>query len=221
MAINTDAASAWKGSFEETLKALTRKRLQIKINRNRVQLLRRTQKRGYLFVSIHKGFMDAPQEVMHALIAWIEDRETASSRRILSEYMNSIEVDPPKAKPIISQGLYHNLQAIFDRLNAKYFHNVLSLTITWYTAPNKGKQGTYGQYDPHLRSVKINRWLDSPTFPEFFIEFVVYHEMLHAVVPPELDGGGRLIMHTPTFRRREREYEHYEKAIHWEEHGWA
>jgi len=51
--------------------------------------------------------------------------------------------------------------------------------------------------------------------PRFFVEYIVYHEMLHHVVQmPVLDG--RRCMHGPEFKARERCFARYAEAIAWE-----
>ena len=53
--------------------------------------------------------------------------------------------------------------------------------------------------------------------PAWFVRFVVFHELLHAVHPPQRSSGNRWIHHGPQFRRRERKYADYRRAITWEE----
>jgi hypothetical protein len=57
--------------------------------------------------------------------------------------------------------------------------------------------------------------LDSRRVPAFYVEFIVYHEMLHAVVESTVKNGRRRI-HAREFQEREKLFEHYEKACAWE-----
>ena len=52
--------------------------------------------------------------------------------------------------------------------------------------------------------------------PFFFVEYIVFHEMLHHICPPKIDTLGRSRVHTPLFKKREKNYEHYDQAIQWE-----
>jgi len=54
--------------------------------------------------------------------------------------------------------------------------------------------------------------------PRYFIEFVVYHEMLHADMGTE-EHEGRRSIHSREFRKRERLFEDYERAMAWERKG--
>ena len=60
----------------------------------------------------------------------------------------------------------------------------------------------------------LHRVLDQPSVPRHVIEAVVYHELLHADMPPVVRNGRRHF-HTPEFRRRERLYRHLSKAERW------
>jgi hypothetical protein len=46
---------------------------------------------------------------------------------------------------------------------------------------------------------------------------VLYHEMLHSVVPDEVLSQGRRRVHTEEFNRRERQFPGYRRARRWEE----
>jgi hypothetical protein len=61
----------------------------------------------------------------------------------------------------------------------------------------------------------MNPLLDRRTVPRFFVEFIVYHEMLHADIGVETRNGRRRV-HTWEFRRRERLFREYARAISWE-----
>ena len=63
--------------------------------------------------------------------------------------------------------------------------------------------------------IRIHPLLDAPFVPTWFLEYVVYHEMLHAVVPEEIDEHGRRRVHTREFYRRERKFHCYYRARRW------
>ncbi len=76
---------------------------------------------------------------------------------------------------------------------------------------------TLGSYCLRTNTIRINPVLDRKTVPDYFIGFIVYHEMLHA------DMGvcrinGRRSVHSSEFRKRERMFKEYEKALAWEKH---
>jgi predicted metal-dependent hydrolase len=61
-------------------------------------------------------------------------------------------------------------------------------------------------------AIVISRSLDRPDIPEFLIEYVLYHEMLHLKHQPRIVNGRRMY-HTPAFRAEERRFERFEQAI--------
>ena len=59
--------------------------------------------------------------------------------------------------------------------------------------------------------VLINRLLDGPLTPSWYLDFLVYHELLHAVIPPR-PGTARILIHPPEFRRAERMHHEHARA---------
>jgi len=73
-----------------------------------------------------------------------------------------------------------------------------------------------GSYDPVLGLVRIHPVLDRPEVPLFFLESVVYHEMLHHHLGGVPDRGGRTVYHTRAFRQAEGRYPLLREALAWE-----
>ena len=66
-----------------------------------------------------------------------------------------------------------------------------------------------------LTTIRINPVLDSRKIPRYVIGFIVYHEMLHADIDTELKNCRRRI-HSEEFKKREKMYKYYERAVEWE-----
>lgn len=64
--------------------------------------------------------------------------------------------------------------------------------------------------------IRVHPLLDAPFVPQWFMEYVLYHEMLHAVVPDEWDANGRRCVHTEAFREKEKRFPLYRRARKWE-----
>jgi hypothetical protein len=62
--------------------------------------------------------------------------------------------------------------------------------------------------------VRIHPALDHPSVPRWVVESVVHHELLHADLDTVVSNGRRRL-HTPEFRRREREFERHDDARRW------
>lgn len=126
--------------------------------------------------------------------------------------------------PELSQGRFFNLRAIFDKLNAKYFRNRLrSYTIVWgrKRASRPRTQIVFGTIQEEDRLIRIHPLLDRGFVPTWFLEYVIHHEMCHAVVRDEYDSAGRRIVHHEKFFARERRFHWFRRAKTWEQENLA
>ncbi len=118
------------------------------------------------------------------------------------------------------EGRHHDLRAIFDKLNARYFRNSLRrYTITWGRKRRLRPKAyfIFGTIQEEDRMIRIHPLLDANWVPRWFLEFVIYHEMLHSVVPDIYDPKRRRrIVHTEEFVKREQRFPHYSRARRWE-----
>jgi hypothetical protein len=119
-----------------------------------------------------------------------------------------------------TEGEYFDLRKLFDKLNAEYFSNALrGYAITWGRKRKRPPKEyfVFGTIHEEDKMIRIHPLLDAPFVPTWFLEYVVYHEMLHAVVPEEIDERGRRKVHTREFYRRERQFHCYYRARRWED----
>jgi hypothetical protein len=72
-----------------------------------------------------------------------------------------------------------------------------------------------GVYLEEGRLIRIHPSLDRQEVPGFYVAFVVFHEMLHQAVPAR-EVNGRRVVHGAEFRRRERAWPDYARALAWE-----
>lgn len=200
--------------------------LEIVINDNRSTMLNVLQRRKRsMRLSLHRMFLEAPASVISAVAHLVRTSRTKCKEQnhIVKEYIQrnlprfdaSHRVDRSKLSP---KGAVYHLREIFDVLNQSYFEGSLDLMITWYKTPSrKNRQRiTFGQYYDNMKLIKINELLDNSFFPDYFVSFIVYHEMLHARIPGHMDEKGRYCVHGKAFKERERLFEHYERAHLWE-----
>jgi hypothetical protein len=120
-------------------------------------------------------------------------------------------------RKLYSRGTVYDLQNIYNELNCEYFDGKLSLNITWFGKPffRNRTRVTFGLYHDPLRLIKINRILDSPSYPDYLICYVVYHEMVHHVCPAYFDKNGQHHIHSKEFKRMEARFCHYDLAQDW------
>ena len=118
------------------------------------------------------------------------------------------------------EGTHFDLRPIFDRLNERYFGGRLRGYKVMWGRRRRHRPREYfvfGTIQEEDRVIRINPLLDQPFVPLWFLQYVLYHEMLHSVVPDESFRRGRRRVHTEEFNRREREFRNYRRARRWEE----
>lgn len=111
----------------------------------------------------------------------------------------------------------YDLEAIFSKLNQMYFSGKLQTKIIW-SRQAKTKARCYrrlGSFSPMQNLIRINPILDDSDVPDYFIEYIVYHEMLHAVYPPIAIGKRRWVHHKK-FIEMEQTFPMYPQAKAWE-----
>ena len=118
--------------------------------------------------------------------------------------------------PLPNRGRYHDLDLILANLRARYFPDSASVTIRWgrWSGRTRTRSIRFGAYLPGEKLIRIHPALDQAFVPRSFVEFIVYHELLHYVIPP-VRVKGRYQIHSAAFRQREREFPAYAEAIAW------
>jgi hypothetical protein len=108
-----------------------------------------------------------------------------------------------------ARGVHHDLDASFDRVNAAYFDSRLERPrLTWSRTFAARK---FGHYDYAHDTIMVNMVLDRPTVPEYAVDLIVYHELLHQQLGVTWKNN-RVAAHTPELARRERQFKEYEQA---------
>lgn len=214
-------------ALEQSLRAATQKQVRLIVTENRSLLLScKAQPNGELAVRVHRMFLSAPSRVQQALADWLQRRRHA--RGIIREFIHSqtrqLQAELPLfgAKPrkvrLLSRGKLYDLAEIRDAVNGRYFDGRLTCGITWgrRLRSRARRHFTFGTYSHTQNLVRIHPQLDSAEVPRFFVEFIVYHEMLHAARGQEGERNGRRIIHSKEFRADEKMFAHYKEATEWE-----
>lgn len=117
------------------------------------------------------------------------------------------------------KGRFFDLRAVFDKLNRRYFRNRLrDYTIVWGRKRRQRPKDyiVFGTIQEEDRIIRIHPLLDRAFVPTWFLEYVIYHEMCHAVVKDRYDSSGRRIIHHSRFYARERKFWWFRRAKEWE-----
>jgi predicted metal-dependent hydrolase len=107
------------------------------------------------------------------------------------------------------RGHTYDLEAIFEDLNVKFFHGLLARPqMSWSSEPSRNR---LGHYDPAHNAIVVSRVFDHPRVPQYAVEYIVYHEMLHLKHPVKLRGSRRCV-HSAEFQAEERLFPQLERA---------
>jgi predicted metal-dependent hydrolase len=172
-------------------------------------------RQGRLLVRLSDLLEGAPEAVLraiaHILLAKIYrhpiDRGQAARYR---KYLASHEIVRKthlvrqirgRKKLRSARGHFYDLDAIFEDLNARFFHGLMARPrMSW--SQNKTRR-ILGHYDPAHNAIIISRIFDHPAVPRYVLEYIVYHEMLHLKHPVKLRGSRRCV-HSAEFQAEEK-----------------
>jgi hypothetical protein len=186
----------------------------------------RPGERTQLVLRIHHSFVSAPEEVLRAVAAFVESKRGSDRARqalgIIREHFSRHRTTERARRAVLRpQGTALDLREIVDDLNRRYFEGRLAVNVTWGRSSAgacrrrpRTSSLQLGSYSYEDKLVRVHRVLDDPSVPRYVVEAVVYHELLHADMPPVVKNGRRQF-HTPEFRERERRYRHLARADRW------
>jgi hypothetical protein len=204
----------------------------LSITDNRHSMISHSIERGILHVRIHHMFLDAPADVLDKLVLYLTRGDREASLRVgrFIEDASSRIVRPTPRSSLHTKGKVHDLLTIFDDINTRYFDGSVTALISWGRRGNhvsrqrgrhaKGRRPRstikLGSYSAAERLIRVHPALDRAWVPRYFVGYILYHEMLHHVLPAARTGANRRVLHPPVFREREREFRHFERSIDWE-----
>ena len=210
-----------KDILQHYLEKFTGKSVSLTLTDNSTSLLSIRTKGISVSVRMHWMFLNADNEVIGEVANLIKTSKgrTTLTRKFISENRPCLKIRERCARPpsIRTQGRFYNLREIFDSLNKEYFGGGITALISWGNQNSRRalRKRTLGTYCRDTDTIRISSVMDRRNVPHYFIRYVVYHEMLHSAVR-DLKENGRRAVHTTEFRKRERLFREYDRAIAWE-----
>lgn len=210
-------------ALELALRARVGIPLRLTVTDNRRTMLSVRRRDSLVEVRLHHMFLHADTAVWEALgdYLFLSDRSAATViGRYIEQHRQHIRRSRPRPLALATAGVHHDLSEIYSAVNARYFANSVEAQITWgrdATQPSRAARRSIklGSYTSRDRLIRVHPALDAAFVPRFFVEYIVYHEMLHHVVPPTVQRGRR-DLHGASFKAREREFLDYHAALVWE-----
>lgn len=170
---------------------------------------------GRLLVRVSDLLQGAPDDVIraiaHILLAKMYrrpiHREHAAryrryvSTRHMSQRAHLLRQIRGRKRIAHARGNVYDLDAVFEELNARFFHGLLARPQMTWSADHA--RNHLGHYDPAHNAIVISRVFDDCRVPRFVLDYIVYHEMLHLKHPVRLRGSRRCV-HSAEFQEEER-----------------
>jgi len=170
-----------------------------------------------LLLKICEGFLNAESGVWDALIKQLLFAGDQAGKGILQEYAESdefsevlCELESLAESPSPStQGYVHDLEASFARVNATHFAGQMAKPKLVWNRTLTGRK--FGHFRRSADTVMLSVSLDTPEIPEFVIDFVMYHELLHKKHGVEILNGRR-VAHSGAYQADERRFAKFHEA---------
>ena len=176
-----------------------------------------------ILVRLSDMLQGAPDPVLRSVISILvckllgievakQDRSRYRSfvnRPVFRELIKETRAVRGRKKLCSPAGRVFHLQEVFEELNETYFCNQVSVRhLGWSSKPSRSR---LGHYDEAHDAIVLSRSLDDKRVPAFVVEYVLFHEMLHAFLGDEAASHGRRIHHR-RFREAEQDFPQFNEA---------
>lgn len=215
-------------TLREYLSGVIGKPVDLTLTNNSTSLLSVNERKVPTRVRLHRIFLAAGEAVIKEIAEYIGARreQTPLFWEFVRDNRSALPENPGREARLYTRGRFHDLANAYASVNNEYFNNELDCKITWGRRTKSGhvRHRTLGSYTLESDTVRINPVLDRASVPRYYVEFIVYHEMLHARIYREQArdtgaismAGGRRVVHSAEFKRREKLFSHYQRAIRFE-----
>ncbi|MFI5309498.1 MAG: hypothetical protein ACHQ53_19230, partial [Polyangiales bacterium] len=186
-----------------TLSGLLGREIALTFTDNSRTMLSAREQQGIAHVRLHHMFVDADETTVRALARYLEDRHATASAQIQrfirthGYRIRSRPHLPPGPETDVEHahsreapralGRHHDLSAMLGALNHRYFERPVDARIGWARMARGQGRGRrrcsikLGSYRARNPLIHVHPVLDADWVPAFFVEYIVYHEMLHHV----------------------------------------
>lgn len=117
-----------------------------------------------------------------------------------------------RKKSGVSAGNVFNLNEILERTMQKYPHIFSGIEKPQISWSRRRSRRRLAFYDSAFNAITVSRTFDRKETPEVLVEYLVFHELLHAA-KKTIHGSGRRKIHHKEFKNTEREFEGFQDAM--------
>lgn len=213
------------------IEAFLHQRLETKVavslGRSRTQPVRASHQQGLWSLRLHGMFATAPEVILDDLARWLGAGRRARKAcerldRWIDDALAELPARAPRTLVLRPVGLCYDLGAMATSIIASDFADGFPSTtlphLSWGRRSRSSSRRSLrlGSFSPADHLIRLHPVLDQAGVPEWFVRFVLFHELLHTVHPPIQGSNGRWIHHGASFRRREQAHPDFERATRWE-----
>lgn len=212
--------------LQEALRLASGKKVLLHLTDNRSRMVSmRREPGGIILLRLQRSFLEAPPEVIEdlAMLA-MGRREAGGSVQKFVNAMSGQSVAPrARKRKSVTAGQVHDLDMYCRLLNETYLNGRSKAAVTWGRKPPRRKTRTIrlGCYNPETNCIVMSRRLDSDDVPRYFVEYVLFHEMLHEVLGIGERPDGKRDIHGKLFRLMESTFPGHEQALKFEKSYWG
>lgn len=210
--------------LQDELSRRSGKRVMVCLTDNRRNMV--TARRlagGAVEARLQRMFLAAPDAVLDELADMMADRRGGRTalRAFIDTEATKIPAPPARRRPpsAASQASsHHDIVGYAQNLNQTYLGDRSRAGVLWgrRNRTRSRRSIRFGCYDPSRNVIIMNRKLDSPHIPAYFVEYILFHEMLHEVLGIEEGPDGRRNIHGKLFKLMESTFPDFEKAQRFE-----
>jgi hypothetical protein len=198
------------------------KLLSLRLTDNRYTILSVQRKRDGYRVRAHQMFAGLEPRMVRAMARYVVHNDQRASK-LLGEFIEKnehrIASAPARQRRLVlrTRGQHYDLSAVFDALNRSYFGGAHDARITWGVARRATHRRSIkvGSFSVEDRLIRVHPLLDHEKVPRYFLDWIVFHEMLHGKHAIR-KADGRRCFHPPEFAEEERQFPDYDRARLWE-----
>jgi hypothetical protein len=206
--------------WEALLAARLDRRVAVTYGRARTAPVQATYGPRTLRLRLHELFRAAPADVAEDLAAWLRAgrrarRACARLDAWIDARLGELPPKPRRRARLAPRGAHHDLEWLAAPLFRHDFRDDFADRpapgVSWGRRVRSRARRSLmlGSYSPSAHVARVHPVLDDPSVPDWFVRYILFHEILHAALGAEEHHG-------PRFRAREREYPDYAHATRWQ-----